>query len=70
MSIFPKFVYIINLLRSGLSTTHFWCDDYSTNISICEVYGTKAGVQVCRRELHIHIHLDYVKVEFYIVSKK
>ena len=48
MSIFPKVVYIINLLRSGLSTAHLWCDSHSTNISICEVYGTKAGVQVFR----------------------
>ena len=29
-----------------------------TNISACGVKGTRAGVQVSRREFHTHIHLD------------
>ena len=32
--------------------------------------GKKAGVQVSRRELHTHIHLDYVRVEFLSCKKK
>ena len=34
------------------------------------MWGAKAGVQVSRRELHTHIHLDYARVEFYLVLKK
>ena len=30
---------------------------------------TRAGVQVSRKEFHTHIHLDYVRVEFYLVLK-
>ena len=26
--------------------------------------GVRAEVQVCRRELHTHIHLDYARIEF------
>ena len=33
-------------------------------------WGARARVQVSRRELHTHIHLDYVRVEFYLVKKK
>ena len=38
--------------------------------------GVRAEVQVCRRELHTHIHLDYARIEFlsciyiYIYIKK
>ena len=28
------------------------------------------GVQVSRREFYTYIHLDYVRVEFYLVKKK
>ena len=43
------------------NTAHPWCDGHSTSISTC---------RVSKRELHTHIHLDYVRVEFYLVSKK
>ena len=43
---------------------------HSTSTYGCGVWGIKAGVQVSKREFHTHIHLDYVKVEFYLVSKK
>ena len=38
--------------------------------SSCEVRGTRPRVQVFRRELYIHIHLDYAKVEFLSYIKK
>ena len=52
------------------TTIHPYCDDHFTSISACGVWGVRAGIQVSRRELHTHIHLDYVRVEFYLVSKK
>ena len=54
---------------NSITTAHPWCDDQSTSISTCEVWGARAGVQVSGKELHTHIHLDYVRVEFYLVSK-
>ena len=54
----------------SLTTAHPWCDGYSTNISACGVWGAQAGVQVSKKELHTHIHLDQAKVEFYLVSTK
>ena len=39
-----------------ITTAHIWCDGYFTSI--------RAKVQVSRRELHTHIHLNYVRVEF------
>ena len=38
--------------------------------SLCEVRGTRPRVQVFRRELYIHIYLDYTKVEFLSYIKK
>ena len=32
--------------------------------------GTKAGVQLLRKEFHAYIHLDYIKVEFLFCIKK
>ena len=34
------------------------------------VWGVSAGIQVSRRELHTHIHLNYTKVEFLSCIKK
>ena len=31
------------------------------------MWGVRVGVQVSRRELHTHIQLDYVRIEFYLV---
>ena len=49
-----------------ITTAHPWCDGHSTSISACGVWGVgvRAEVQVSRRELHTHIHIDYVRVEF------
>ena len=32
--------------------------------------GTKAGVQLLRKEFHTYINLDYIKVEFLFCLKK
>ena len=37
-------------------------------INACEVWGTRAEIQVSKRKFYTHIHLDYVIVE--ILSKK
>ena len=47
-----------------------WYDSHSTSINACSVWEVRTGVQVFRREFRTHIHLDYVRVEFYLVSKK
>ena len=50
--------------------TYPWCDDHSTSISACEVWGARVGVQVSKREFHTHLHLNQARVEFYLVLKK
>ena len=60
----------ILLTMLQITTAHLWCDGHSTSISACGVCEARVTVQVFRRELHIHIHLDYTRVEFYLVSKK
>ena len=44
------------LFAQGI-TTHLWCDGHSKYKCLWGV-GGKAGVQVSKRELHTHIHLD------------
>ena len=39
-------------------------------IRVCRVWREKTGVQVFRRKLHSHIHLDYTRIEFYLSQKK
>ena len=39
------------------------CDDHSTNINACEVWGVRVRFQVSRGEVHTHIHLDYARVK-------
>ena len=34
------------------------------------MWGARTGVQVSKREFYIHIHLDYARIEFYLVLKK
>ena len=34
------------------------------------VWDAKDGIQISRNELHTHIHLDYVRVEFLFCIKK
>ena len=35
-----------------------WYNGHSTSINAYGVWGVKAEIQVSRRELHTHIHLD------------
>ena len=53
---------------SNKTIAHPWYDGHSISISACEVWGVRVGVQVSKREIYTHIHLDYIKVE--ILSKK
>ena len=41
----------------------------SRSISVCEMWGVRVGIQVFKRELHTHIHLDYAKVEILSYKK-
>ena len=50
--------YLFTQKRFQLTTAQSWCDGHFTNISACGVWGVKVGVQVSRKELHTHIHLD------------
>ena len=40
------------------TTAHPWCNSHCISINACGVWGTRVGIQVFRRELHIYIHLD------------
>ena len=44
--------------RDTITTAHPYCDGHSTSIIAYGVWGPRAGVQVLRRELYTHIHLD------------
>ena len=44
--------------RFKITTVYPWCNGHSTNISVCGVWGPRARIQVSRRELYTHIHLD------------
>ena len=49
------------------TTAYPRCDGHSISISACGVWGVRARVQISRKEFHTHIHLDYARVEFYLV---
>ena len=65
-----KWLCTIWQLDCGSTTAHPWCRGYSTSINTCGVWGVRAEVQVSRRELHTHIHLNYVRVEILFCIKK
>ena len=50
------FLYFWN--QKYVITTHPWCGDHSISISVCRVWKAKVEIQVSKRELHTHIHLD------------
>ena len=52
------------------NTAHSCCDGYFTSISACGVSEARVEVQVFRKELYTHIHLDQVRVEFLSCKKK
>ena len=50
-----------------VTTAHPWCDGHSTSISTYGVWRARTEIQVSRRKLHSHIHLDQARVELYLV---
>ena len=48
---------------SNITIAYPWYDGHSISISACEVWGVRVGVQVSKREIYTHIHLDYIEVE-------
>ena len=57
-----KCKYCKQYIDKIVTTAYSWCDGHSTSIGACGVWGVRAGVQVSKRELHTHIHLDYANV--------
>ena len=43
---------------------------FSYILSTCGVWGARVRVQISKRKLHTHIHLDYVRVEILSCKKK
>ena len=43
---------------SSITTTRAWCNDHSTSIRVCGVWGARVRVQVSKIELYTHIYLD------------
>ena len=44
-----------------MNVIYSWCGGHSINTSSYE--GLRVGVQVFKKKLHIHIYLDYIRVE-------
>ena len=63
---FIQVLYVSNLF----TTAHPQCGGHSISISTCGVWEVRARVQVSRRELHTHIHLDQDRVEILPCIKK
>ena len=51
-------------------TASSWSGDHSASINVCTVWGTRAGVQVSRKEFYTHIYLDYIRVKILSCIKK
>ena len=70
LCIFVLHVYLFNMYNC--TTAHPQCDGHSISKSTCGVCGARAEIQVSRRELHTHIHLnqDEVKILSWIKKKK
>ena len=68
---FIKYVYTSSILIHRHHYRTPWRDDQSINISTCGMGdGVRIGVQVFRKKLHTHIHLEHAKVELYLSQKK
>ena len=57
-------IQILLILSYPNTTVHPWCDGHFTSISVYGRWGVRGRVQVFKRELYTHIHIDYVRVEF------
>ena len=53
-----------------MTTAHPWCGGHSTSINVCKVGGARVRVQVSKKKLHTHIHLDYDRGEILSCIKK
>ena len=53
-----------------LTIAYLWCDGHFISINICKMWGARTRVQVFKKDFHIHIYLDYSKVEFLSCKKK
>ena len=47
-----------------------WRGDHSTSINAYGVWGARIGIQISKRELYTHIHLDYVRIEILSFKNK
>ena len=61
---------IAHLWRGAVITLQTWRGDHSTSISAYKVWGARTEIQISKRELHTHIHLDYVRIEILSCKKK
>ena len=63
-----------SVLKSVLTTAYLCCGGHSTSINACRVQKVRAKIQVFKKELYTHIHLDYTRVEIisciYILKEK
>ena len=65
-----NFIHFILKFPNHFIIAYPWCDGHFTSISACGVWRARAGVQVSRRELYTHIHLDYTRVEILSCIRK
>ena len=56
-------------VRLKSTKAHIWHDSHSISISMCGVWSVRVKIQVFRKKLHTHIHLNYVRVEFLSCKK-
>ena len=69
VNILGAFSFLYHLLQLEETSSHI-CSillkkkDPSQVMINVSCRGVSVRVQVCRRELHTHIHLDYVRIEF------
>lgn len=56
--------WLIKLIK-WITIAHHWRGSYSTRISSQGVWGVSPGVQVFKREIHTHVHLDYTRIKLW-----
>ena len=65
-----QITFTLVLITLNYTTVHSLCNNQSTSTSACRVWEVRAGFEVSRRELHTHINLDQIRVEFLTCIKK
>lgn len=58
--------------QSSIGLLHGDCKIHSelSTTSVCRVWEVRAGIQIFKTELHTHICLNYIKIEFLSYKKK